>query len=322
MERPFHRVSNANRSVYLILAFLASARKFAFSFATADDLEPLFVPSAQPLPAGRRGRLAITLKDGGVMIEGDAEILQSSAKPTVLHGRPGMTVKFIEPDEPSKIVIGELEKARLAIKPAPPSVPPRPAEIPPSPRPVVPAPSGRIDAANALAECVVIGDPSTLKETATAPRGLGDSKFVVPAIPAMGAPRPKTPSAIPPIPAKPSPAAERPKTPTAPPDPTATPVPSPAASSRMTSIGFPALKLPAKPESARVVAPATSPESGPTLTAPAADVSSGPVAAPAANLGSGAVVATPAATAGSGSVSAAPRSEERRVGKECRSRWS
>jgi WAS/WASL-interacting protein len=176
--------------LYLVSA-CGSAEEFVAAFRRYADRTGLFIPSAAPLPAGRKGRLALTLKDGGVMIEGEAEILQSSAKPTVLHGRPGMTVKFVEPDEPSKTVIGELEKARLAVKPAPPTVAPRPATIPTSPRPVVPAPSGRIDAANALAECVVIGDASALAVTASAPR----SAFG-PAIPAAP-PRPKTPSTAP-----------------------------------------------------------------------------------------------------------------------------
>jgi hypothetical protein len=273
--------------LYLVSA-CGSAEEFIAAFRRYADRTGLFVPSASPLPAGRRGRIAITLSDGGVMIEGEAEILQSSARPTVLHGRPGMTVKFVEPDEPSKTVIGELEKARLAIKPAPPSVHPRPAEIPPTPRPVVPTPSGRIDAANALAECVVIGDPSTLKETATSPRTGADLRFVVPSIPAVGAPRPKSPSVIPPIPPKPATTAERPKTPTVPPDPAATPLPNPAVSTRMTSIGFPALKLPAKPDAAKI--------------------GSGAVAAPTTSAGSGAVSAVPTAP-GSGPIAAKPTTD-------------
>ncbi|HEX5059471.1 MAG TPA: PEGA domain-containing protein [Kofleriaceae bacterium] len=265
--------------LYLVSA-CGSAEEFVAAFRRYADRTGLFVPSAAPLPAGRRGRLALTLKDGGVMIEGEAEILQSSAKPTVLHGRPGMTVKFIEPDEPSKVVIGELEKARLAMKPAPPSVPPRPADIPAQPRPVVPAPSGRIDAANALAECVVIGDPATLIATANAPRPAGDSKFAVPSIPAVGTPRPKTPSAPPEMrPKTPStPPEMRPKTPTAPPDPTATPLPAPKVannSGKLTSIGFPAIdKMPAKTESGRVVSNAT------TLGMPALDRKPDPMLSP------------------------------------------
>ncbi|HUS27803.1 MAG TPA: PEGA domain-containing protein [Kofleriaceae bacterium] len=155
------------------------------------------------------------------MIEGEAEILQSSNKPTVLYGRPGMTIKFVEPDEPSKVIIGELEKARLAMKVPAPSVPPRPANVPPEPRPTPPAPGGRIDATNALAECVVIGDPSTLKETANAPRaiggeGSGKAKFIVPSIPSAPPGRAKTPS----IPGEPT-------VNTAPPQPPARELPKP-----------------------------------------------------------------------------------------------
>lgn len=171
------------------------------------------------------------------MIEGEAEILQSSPKPTVLQGRPGMTIKFVEPDELSKVVIGELEKARLAMRPPPPTVPPRPANIPAEPRPTPPPPGGRIDASNALAECVVIGDVALLRDTAGAPRAVGDAgsgkaKFVVPSIP-----RPSSPSQA---------GSERVKTPTAPP-----PVPPLPINPKLTSVGFPAIdKLPAKPDPA------------------------------------------------------------------------
>jgi hypothetical protein len=295
--------------LYLVSA-CSSAEEFVAAFRRYADRTGLFVPSVQPLPAGRRGRLAITLKDGGVMIEGDAEILQSSAKPTVLHGRPGMTVKFVDPDEPSKVVIGELEKARLAMKPAPPSVPPRPADIPAEPRAVPPAPGGRIDAANALAECVVIGDVSSLEVTAGPPKSpLGDSKFVVPSIPAVGAPRPKSPSTPPEL-KPPAPPSDRAKTPTAPPNPASTALPappagslpkSPAVQSRMTSIGFPAIdKLPAKSESGNVPAIAPKGDSG-RVAAPAPSSGSGRVAAPAPSPGSGRVAA-PAPTTGSGRV--------------------
>lgn len=239
-------------TLYLVSA-CGSAEEFVAAFRRYADRTGLFIPSAAPLPAGRRGRLALTLKDGGVMIEGEAEILQSSSRATVLYGRPGMTVKFTEPDELSKIVIGELEKARLAMRPAPPSVPPRPAEIPAEPRPVVPAIGGRIDAANALAECVVIGDPAQLENTAApkpvAEAGSGKATFVVPDIPAVGAPRPRTPSTPPELarPKIPSTPPARSKSPTTPPDPASKPVPKPPnLSSRATSIGFPALdKLPA-----------------------------------------------------------------------------
>ena len=257
-------------TLYLVSA-CGSAEEFVAAFRRYADRTGLFIPSGAPLPAGRRGRLALTLKDGGVMIEGEAEILQSSVKPTVLHGRPGMTIKFVEPDEVSKVVIAELEKARLAMKPAPPSVPPRPTTLPPEPRPVVPTVGGRIDAANALAECVVIGDIANLVDTASSPRsindgGSGKSKFIVPSIPAVGTPRANTPSTPPPsrpiTPSSPPPVgasleSARPRTPSVPPDPASKPLPAPSgkmgAGSRLTSIGFPALdKAPAFPPKTNV----------------------------------------------------------------------
>src|SRR5690606_28820632 len=102
----------------------------------------------------------------------------------------------------SRVVIGELEKARLAMRSAAPSVPPRPTELPAEPRPVAPPVGGRIDAANALAECVVIGDASALIDTAAStPRvvadpGSGRAAFVVPTIPSADG-RARTPSTPP-----------------------------------------------------------------------------------------------------------------------------
>ena len=164
------------------------------AFRRYADKTGLFVPIASPLPQGKKGRIAVTLADGGVMLEGDVEIVQSSAK-SPLHGRAGIQLKFVDADEPTKTLLAELDKARLAMKPAPPSVAPRPAEIPASPRPTPPPIGGRIDAANALAECVAIGDPSKLEDAGPPKAG---PKFIVPSIPALGGPaRPKTPSTPP-----------------------------------------------------------------------------------------------------------------------------
>ncbi|HVK86636.1 MAG TPA: hypothetical protein VM513_21100, partial [Kofleriaceae bacterium] len=147
----------AGAPLYLVSA-CASGEDFVAAFRRyADRNGVLFVPTAEPLSSGKRGRFAVTLKDGGVMIEGEAEVVSSAKTPSVLYGRVGMTIKFTEPDELSKVVLGELEKARLALKPAAPSVPPRPATLPGDKRPTPPAPGGRIDAVNALAECVIVG---------------------------------------------------------------------------------------------------------------------------------------------------------------------
>jgi len=148
--------------IYLVSA-CTSGEEFISAFRRyADRNGVIFIPIAEPLPAGRRGRFAIALSNGGVMVEGHAEVVSSARTPSVLYGRVGMTVKFLSPDEPSQTILSELEKARTSLRPPAPSVPPRPAEIPAEPRSKPPSPGGRIDAVNALAECVVIGDVSTL----------------------------------------------------------------------------------------------------------------------------------------------------------------
>jgi hypothetical protein len=227
--------------LYLVSA-CDSGEEFVAAFRRYVDRTGVFVPMASPLPQNRRGRIALTLKDGSVMIEGEAEIVQSSPK-SLLYGRGGIVVKFIEPDEPSKVMLTELDKARLAMKPAAPSIAPRPADVPAEPRPVPPAIGGRIDAANALAESVAIGDVSALKEVENSLPKAGQ-KFVVPTIPDLGG-RARTPSSIPPSIAIPA---------LRPPDPGSGGVPaiktddSPSTDSRkMTQIGFPVVKMPADP---------------------------------------------------------------------------
>ena len=191
--------------IYLVSA-CTSGEEFVAAFRRYADKNGLFVPIREPLPVGRRSRFAVTLKDGGVMIEGEAEIVSSARTASVLHGRVGMTLRFLEPDDASKAMLRDLEKARLAMRPAPPSVSPRPAEIPAEPRPVLPPVQGRIDAINALAECVVIGDPDTaaVPPSTTTPAVLppkAGPRFVapiVPAVPALPGPpaAPATPAAI------------------------------------------------------------------------------------------------------------------------------
>src|ERR1051325_832535 len=103
--------------IYLVSA-CASGEEFVAAFRRYADKNGLFIPIGEPLPAGCRSRFAVTLRDGGVMIEGEAEIVQSARTASVLHGRVGMTLRFVLPDEASKTMLGELEKARLSMKPA------------------------------------------------------------------------------------------------------------------------------------------------------------------------------------------------------------
>ncbi len=259
--------------IYLVSA-CASGEEFVSAFRRyADRNGVVFIPIAQPLPPGRKGRFALTLKDGGVMVEGVAEVVSSAKTPSVLYGRVGMTLKFTEPDDPSKTTLGELEKARLSMKPSPLSLPPRPADVPAEPRPVPPAAGGRVDATNALAECVVIGDLSVLTSDDIPPR-MGAPKFVVPSIPSVVGGRPKTPS----LPPTPTPPAPTPPAPTPPPlkvptgqqatvpRPPAPPLPPPRAATppaalpvvapKDTVIGMQALeKAPAAPVLPPVIAP-------------------------------------------------------------------
>lgn len=205
--------------IYLVSA-CSTGEEFVAAFRRYADRGSLFVPIAEPIPAGRRGRFALTLAGGGVLIEGDAEVISSSKVASVLHGRVGMTIRFADLEEPSKSVLVELEKARLVAKPPAPSVSPRMVELPDGPRPKPPAPSVRIDASVALAECTALGDIEALEKSVAAPPKAGP-KFVVPSVPPVGAPRPNTPSSVPEprprMPSGPQPVIARPKTPSVPP---------------------------------------------------------------------------------------------------------
>ncbi|HET9990828.1 MAG TPA: hypothetical protein VFQ65_19995, partial [Kofleriaceae bacterium] len=88
-------------ALYLVSA-CASAEEFVAAFRRYADRAGLFVPIAEPLPQGRRGRIALTLKDGRILLEGEVEIAAASARPSPLYGRVGMTLKFVEPDGPTK----------------------------------------------------------------------------------------------------------------------------------------------------------------------------------------------------------------------------
>ena len=60
--------------IYLVSA-CSSPEEFVAAFRRYIDRIGLFVPIADPLAAGSDGRIALTLVDGGVMIEGDAEVV-------------------------------------------------------------------------------------------------------------------------------------------------------------------------------------------------------------------------------------------------------
>src|ERR1041385_6885679 len=112
--------------IYLVSA-CTSGEEFIAAFRRYADKNGLFIPIADPLPLGARHRFAVTLRDGGVMVEGVAEIVSWARIGSVLHGRVGMTLRFVDPDDASRTTLGELERARLSMKPPPPRMPARPA---------------------------------------------------------------------------------------------------------------------------------------------------------------------------------------------------
>ncbi|MCW5809115.1 MAG: hypothetical protein KIT31_42570, partial [Deltaproteobacteria bacterium] len=193
--------------IYLVSA-CSSGEEFVAAFRRYADRNGLFIPMADPIPVGKKGHFALTLADGGVMVSGEAEIISSAKTPSVLHGRVGMTLRFADLDAESKTVLVELEKARLSMRPPPPSVPPRPAVIPAEPRPQPPTLGGRIDAMNALAECVAIGDVDAMPVVEKLPPKAGP-KFVVPTIPVGGGMPARTKSASTPPPAAAAPPADK-----------------------------------------------------------------------------------------------------------------
>jgi hypothetical protein len=74
-----------------LVSMCGTPEDFLTAFRRYVDRHGLFVPTATPAPALHHGRFAITLSDGRVMVEGEAEIASSSSRPSALYGRTGMT---------------------------------------------------------------------------------------------------------------------------------------------------------------------------------------------------------------------------------------
>ncbi len=130
---------------YYLMSACQTADEFVAAFRRYAEKTMLFVPTATPLPQGARARLAITLSDGSVMIEGDAEVIGSTSRAVGLHARPGMSIRFHELDDTSRQVIDQLVRARLMSRPVP-----LPTHLRPRPRAgTVPEPSARVSATRA-----------------------------------------------------------------------------------------------------------------------------------------------------------------------------
>jgi hypothetical protein len=176
-----------------LVSMCGTPEDFLTAFRRYVDRHGLFVPTATPAPALHHGRFAITLSDGRVMVEGEAEIASSSSRPSALYGRTGMTLHFTSVDDASRAALAALEKAKLSIKvtshaaalEARPSRLTAPVEHPP-----VKVAGGSLDKTLVMAECVMVGDAASLTPgrvgKSPAP-GKAGGRFVIPSIQPTGA---------------------------------------------------------------------------------------------------------------------------------------
>ena len=256
-----------------LVSVSASVLDFVAAFRRYADRQGIFIPTSEPLTAGKRGRIAITLADGQIMIEGNAEVVSSTARPGGLHGRAGMTLRFSDLDEDSKQVIAQLEKARFASKvtSVPENIRARPARLPAgSPTPAINPDEKVIDPAQALALCLIVGNREALSDAAR-PRtitdapsaaikagvGTGSGKFVMPSIPSPGGTGriAAVPSAVPAVGETGATLTPRVGSSTSPPQFTSTPITAPVAAPTSAPITAPtAAPIPA-PISAPIPAP-------------------------------------------------------------------
>lgn len=172
-----------------LVSMCGTPEEFLAAFRRYVDRHGLFVPTSTPAPALHHGRFAITLKDGSVMVEGEAEIASSSTRPSALYGRTGMTLHFTSVDEPSRAALNALEKAKLSIKvtshaaalQARPSRLAAPIEHPP-----VKVAGGSVDKTLVLAECVLVGDAASLTPGRANKNSKPGAKFTIPTIQPTG----------------------------------------------------------------------------------------------------------------------------------------
>ena len=134
--------------------FIAAFRRYA-------DRQTLFVPTATPLTAGRRVAVTLMLSTGDIVIEADADVMNSSARASGLHGRPGMTLRLTDLDDDSRAILEHLERVRFGAKATLPHdhLTVRNGVLPDgATAPDAPALTSIGDPALALAECAVVGD--------------------------------------------------------------------------------------------------------------------------------------------------------------------
>jgi len=148
---------------YYLMSACQTADEFVAAFRRYAEKSLLFVPTQTPLTNGMRARIAVTLSDGSVMIEGDGEIVGATTRAVGLHARAGMSVRFISLDDTSRQVLDSLVKARLTSRPVP-----LPTHLRPRPRAgTVPEPSPELQAER-RAQSTQTGMPAMPKVNAEA----------------------------------------------------------------------------------------------------------------------------------------------------------
>lgn len=177
---------SSDEPIFLV-SMCGTPEEFLAAFRRYVDRHGLFIPTATPAPALHNGRFAITLVDGSVMIEGEAEVASSSPRPSALYGRTGMTLHFTGVDEASKQALAALDKAKLSIKVTSQAAAlvPRPSRLTaPVQHPPARAAGAGADKTLALAECVVVGDLAALNPGRAGARTTTKqgAKFAIPPI--------------------------------------------------------------------------------------------------------------------------------------------
>src|SRR4029453_1463872 len=96
------------------------------------DESSVFVATHQPRPVGARLPFAIALKDGEAVLKGEGEVIESHLEKAGSMRRPGMRLRLLRLDGPSKEIHQELldRKRHAAVTIAHPPPPPAAALAP------------------------------------------------------------------------------------------------------------------------------------------------------------------------------------------------
>jgi hypothetical protein len=93
--------------VYLVSG-CASLDDVVNAFRRHASLGTLFVPTPTPIRTMTRRRFALALRDGGIVIEGEGEVITETGS--------GMTIRFFDLDTDSAAMLSHLERVRFAAR--------------------------------------------------------------------------------------------------------------------------------------------------------------------------------------------------------------